>query len=277
MDNKIRSLILQRLQNDRKKQDSIQVTKCVTVGIDSDNSCSVANRPGFIWVRENMQDGAIFQAFNTTIKTLVGLQVLVSRGYDAAYRRVVIGIDWDAVVEDYIGIPFDLPNHAATHEWMDAIPGIDAVSTYPRSIVPFRVYPQNGLNVGIARGYYMHDNEPCYFTGESMHDLSAYVPSSGNVVGLLIYFDLSDGIVKELSGLEVSDSGEPVYPAIPNGIFPLCKIKIYHTTTQLSESNIVEDLRPIFSFSSNGSSVLSEIAILAEEIDLELSNHIVNG
>jgi hypothetical protein len=276
MTNEIRDLILQRLKKDSEKQNTIDVTKCITLGIDDPNDCSVVGRPGFIWVMENFQGGAIFQAFNTSVKTLVGLKIRVSRGSDPTYRRVVVGVDWDEVVGiSYTGVPYDLINHATTHEWRDTLPGVDVVNIYPRSIVSFRVYPATGISVGIAQGYYVYDSKSYYYAGEALYDLSVHIPSAGNSVGILLYLNFTDGIVHELIGVEVPSPSEPTYPDIPNDVFQLCYIKLLSSTTQISETNIVKDLRPLYTF--GGTAMSDALAMLASELDMEISRHKVEG
>jgi hypothetical protein len=277
MSNEIRNLILKRLKKDTGKQDAVEITKCVTLGIDNTNDCSVAGRPGFIWVKENFLGGAIFQAFNSCVKTSVGLKVRVSRGTDASSRRLVIGMDWEETVgTSYVGIPYDIVDHAETHEWQDTLPGIDAVTIYPRALAPFRVYPGSGLTVGIARGYYLYNSVSCYYIGEASYDVSGDIPSSGNNVGILLYFDFASGTVKEIVGAEVATPSEPVYPSVPNDVFQLCYLKLSSTTTQISETEIVADLRPMFTFGGNSASN-DAVAILAAELDLEITKHIICG
>jgi hypothetical protein len=277
MSNDIRNLILKRLKKDTAKQDTVEITKCVTLGIDNSNDCSVAGRPGFIWVKENFLGGAIFQAFNSCVKTSVGLKVRVSRGTDASSRRLVIGMDWEETVgTSYVGIPYDVVNHAATHEWQDTLPGIDAISIYPRSVAPFRVYPNAGVTVGIARGYYLYNSVSCYYMGDVSYDLSTHIPAAGKCVGILLYFDLVTGTVKEIVGSEVAIPSEPVYPTIPNNVFQLCYVKLLSTTTQITETNIITDLRPMYTF-GGGASASSTVAKLMQEFDLEMMRHVVEG
>jgi hypothetical protein len=276
MNNDIKDLIIARINRDSVKQDGIATVKGITVGVDLSNSCEVTGRPGFVWVKENSQDGAVFQAFNTTIKTLVGLPVIVSRGANKVYRRVITGIDWDVIPgTSYVGEPYTVLNHNETHEWQDTLPGIDAVNVYPRSIAPMRVYPGSGVTISVSRGIYIYNRVVYDFVGEVSYNLLSYVPPSGYNVGIFIYLDFVTGTLQSVVGTPILIAvGEPVYPTILNGVFPLCYVKLFDTTTYISEINIIRDLRPLYSFETG---MDSNVAILAAELDMEISRHKVEG
>jgi hypothetical protein len=283
MGNDIRDLILRRLGRDSKKQDAIEVTKGLTMGIDNSNDSSVSARPGFIWVKEESQSGAIFQAFNQSVKTLVGLPVLVARDRVPPFRRVVIGIDWDVLpTTTYAGQAYEIVNHATSHEWQDTLPGLDAMTVYPRSWAPFRVYPMAGLTVGVAKGYYIKDGILTSYIGDSGLDLSGYIPAADYNKIVLAYFQLSDGTVHFLAGDPTYYTDPYDYPVAVADTFSLCYILMTSTLTQISEANIIIDLRTPFILSSyNGAApstaVLNLVGALADELDMEITRHKVEG
>jgi hypothetical protein len=282
MNNDLRDLILSRLKKDAQKQDSLDVTKGLTLGLDDAHDPSVSGRPGYIWVRENTQQGAVFQAFNQSVKSLVGLPVLITRERIPPYKRVVIGIDWDVLpTTTYAGQSYELVNHASSHEWPDAAPGIDAVTVYPRSLAAFRVFPALGISIGVAKGYYMYEEILTYYPGIALLDLSSHLIDLGYPysIGLLIYLDFSTNTIQVLEGAPIAVPSEPVYPTPISDIFSLCYIKLTYGMTQVSEVNIVTDLRTPFMFSSGVLSpyVISEVGNLEEELDLIISRHIVEG
>jgi hypothetical protein len=283
MNNEIRDLILKRLSADVEKQDSIKVTKGVTIGIDNANDASVSGRPGFIWVKEDSQQGAIFQVFNQAVKTLVGLPVLITRDRVPPFMRVVIGVDWDVLpVTAFANETYELINHASSHEWQDRYPGLDPITVYPRAMAAFRVYPVAGISVGVAKGYYRSNDVVTEFLGLASYDLSGDVPVTvGNLVGVLIYFDYLTGTVGKVVGVQSISPIEPTYPSLTGIGFPLCYLRLYEGMTGLSESDIIIDLRTSYVFMSSTDAINEQIVSIAgalfDELDLELSMHRVQG
>jgi hypothetical protein len=279
MTSNIREILRKRLERDAKFQKKIPILRCVTVGVDYSYDSSVKNRPGYIWVREQKVDGAVFQVFNATVKTMVGLNVIVSSEYGTPYRRVVIGIDWDStpVTSSYPNSSApSVYNHALSHEWRDTYPGADAFTVYPRSIAPLRVYPaKNGLlKLDIAEGIYGASGNLVFFDGQEDYDITAYKPASG-YVGVLIYLDASLGTVQSVKGDTSATEAALVYPDLINQTLPLAYVRLVSTATYLTESDIVMDLRPIYNFVDK--SILNSIGALENEIDIELTRHIVQG
>jgi len=270
MANELRDLILARKAKDESKADKEEITKATTIGLDNPNDAQVFGRPGFIWVRENTQQGAVFQVFNQTVKRLVGLPVLIAKDRYAPFRRVVIGIDWDALPNtSYTGQSYGLIYHADSHEWQDTLPGLDAMTVYPRAIAAFRVFPDTGIKVGISKGYYIHDKALLYYVGQTGFDLSGSIPAAGNNVGVLVYYDFGDGTVHEITGAEIAQPNEPIYPTVPDDVFPLAYLKLYDTLTQISETDIVVDLRTQFTFTSQGGHVIQKDGVpIADEPNL---------
>ena len=280
MTNNIRDIINLGKQKDKGLQKRISVIRCQTVGVDYSNDCSVMSRPGYIWVREHSQDGSIFQVFNDSVKRLVGLNVLVSNEYGQPYRYRVVGIDWDVTpsTNDYpqMHAP-SVINHASSHEWQDTYPGADAISVYPRALIPLRINPSvdGAVKIDITRGVYAIYDKIIQYPGEVGYDLGADIPAADYMVGVLVYLDANAQTVSHLLGETVADTGVIAYPDVPNDVLPLAYVKLYGGMTELLESDIILDLRPVYSIT--GGLVRKEIAILAAEIDMQLSRHIVEG
>jgi hypothetical protein len=168
-------------------------------------------------------------------------------------------------------------NHGLSHEWQDTYPAADAISIYPRALVPFRVYPPalGGVKVDIARGFYIVSMQTVYYSGISAYDLTAYKPVSG-YIGVLIYLDPTTNVASSIiSDNAVADVDDIIYPDIPTKVLPLAYVKISSTAISITESDIVLDLRPIYTFIDN--SIQDAIAKLSDDIDLQLSKHIVEG
>lgn len=276
----IRDLIKSRQKKDDQLQKKISVMKCVTVGVDFANDCAVKNRKGYIWVREQKTNGSIFQVFNSEVKRLVGLPVLVSSEMGAPYRKVVSSIDWDVIPLTSDTTMLNAPsvyNHGLSHEWQDTYPAADAISIYPRALVPFRVYPpvSGGVKVDIARGFYIVSMQTVYYAGVAAYDLTSYKPVSG-YVGVLIYLDPTTNAVNSIvSGNSVPDADDIAYPDIPTKVLPLAYVRISSASIEILESDIILDLRPMYTFIDN--SIQDAIAKLSADIDLQISKHVVEG
>lgn len=269
----LRDVILAKQKNAGSKQNKIYTTRCITVGVDSAATCEVLSRRGYIWCREAAQTGSVFQVFNPSVKPLVGLQVLVRTDPNPPYKRVVVGVDWDSIsaVSNYGGQPYELVNHAATHEWQTRIPGMDAVSIYPRAIAPLRVYPSGGMNYVVAAGTYFFDGDLRVFEKTADQDISTLVPAPGNYRGLTIYINMADNTLHQLNGSEDVIENPIYYPTMPTAYcFPLAHIAMYEGMTILSESDIVDDLRPFYSFSG-------VIAATVSALETALQTHLDYG
>jgi len=284
----IRDVIHQRNKNRSGLAEKKNVTRGVTVNIDYPDNPSVAGRPGYAWVRENAQDGGIFQCFNPVVKNVGGLPVIISRGSMKSSMRVIEGIDWSSlaiVISDTEGVALQLPNHHRDHEWPNMYPGLDVVHVYPRALVPLQLYVGSlSLTISVAPGKYIYEGAVVDFIGLYNDDISGYVPTTeGYYVILLAYINPITNLVEYVSGTEVSGPS-PEKPSVPNSTLPIAFIMLYEGMTDLTEVDIIEDSRPIFTLSggSGGGDVTTAVlntrmAWMEAEWDYELTRHVVEG
>lgn len=277
----IRDIIRNRREQESKLQTKISTLRCVTVGVDYPNDCAVKDRPGYIWVREQKANSAIFQVFNTEVKRLVGLNLIISTGSGTNLRQAVSGIDWDVtpMTSDYPtqNAP-TVFSHAMSHEWQELSPGADAISVYPRAIAPLRVYPAKlgDIKVDIAQGFYGVSGKIIYFEGIDSYDLSSYQPfGTSKYVGVLVYINVDTNVAASIAGEIFTTLDGIIYPDIPVNTLPLAYVNLASTALTLSESDIVLDLRPVFTVTDK--SLQSAIGALENEMDIELTRHIVQG
>jgi hypothetical protein len=260
-------------------QPKMSVLKCVTVGVDYPNDCAVKGRQGYIWVREQRTDGGIFQVFNSEVKRIVGLCVLVATEYGKPFRKEVIGIDWDAnpLTSEFVisNVP-SVYNHALSHEWQETYPAADAISVYPRALVPLRIYPaiSGGLKVDVVKGMYGVSGRFVYYAGLLDFDLTSYYPVSG-YAGVLIYLNPATNAPAAVVGATVATAAAIVYPTFVDNMLPLAYVRLTAGATEIIESDIILDLRPVYTFMDK--TLQNAIGALADEIDMQLSRHIVEG
>ena len=273
----IRDIAFAKVKGNKQFEQNRTVLKCVTIEVDTAGSSSVANRDGYIWVKEfNLASGA-FQAFSPFIQPLIGLPVFVASDPKPPYRRMVIGVDWDTVVSmgNFTpGSPY-LVNHHETHEWPDGAPGGDVVQVYLRALVPLRTYWTGAFTVGIAPTVYIYNGDYKKYTGGIL-DLTSYIPSTaGNAVMLLLYLDAVTNVVTVLPSAEFLIGGVPTYPDPLVNTIPSAWIYLDTSMTALSETYIF-DARVLFEI-VDAAATVDAAAILEAEMDLIISRHVVEG
>jgi hypothetical protein len=253
----IKDIINARIKAAKNQAPKLNITYAKTVGIDSDSSPAVANRPGFVWVQEKGNNHA-FQVYNPSVKLAVNMPVKIVRDTNVPSRRIVQGVDWDSLAVQLTssnpGQALGVANHHRDHEWPNMFPGLDPVHTYPRALVPLKIYPgTTALTISVAPGYYMVDNTTIYFVGLIDHDISSFVPATpGNHVSVLVFIDSATNLVGYLSGSE-SALLFPVEPAIPDGDIGLGYIRLVHGMSGLlTETDITNDPRPFISIATGG-------------------------
>jgi hypothetical protein len=264
-----------------------KVAKAITATVDTTDSCVCATRPGYYWVKEYGLDGGYIQAFNTGVQDRVGMPVLVGIEPQDPYRRVIISLDWGMIpflFEDGDDLPgsFDLPPHADSHEWSDADPGTDIVSTYQRAIVPLRAQYLSSLTLSVAAGIYFHNGEVQRYSGQDIA-LTSYVPSiSGNHKRVLLYLNPGTNSVQVQDQDEIDDGVEAVYDNTPSGTLPIAWAYLRYGDTTLTDSDIT-DARSFLNSSLSIDDVISsqDLGILQltidHHLDIEVSRHMVEG
>lgn len=276
----IRDIVLARQERDYRFERDRKLVKAVTVGVQSTISIAVTTRPGYIWVKEYGQDGAVMQVFNTSVQDRIGLPVLIGYEPKPPFRRMVIGMDWEifAIITNFSGNPY-LPNHHLTHEWPDLVPGPDAVSVYARAIVPLRTYAYSGLTVGVAPAVYINNGIMERYDGATI-DLTTYVPNQlGYHRQVLIYLEPISNTAMVQVGAETPSVVPADYENIPTVAIPSAWVELTEGVTAVYEYNIT-DARAFLSnvdVSVVTDGVRRDMAILEAETDLALSRHVVEG
>lgn len=278
----LRDAIIKRKKNTGDLEPKVVYTTGITVAVDYPNDPSVANRAGFIWVKENGQDSGIFQCFNPSVKAISNLPVIVSHSPKRPLRRIVIGVNWDKLSVVTVDDSYSLVNHHYTHEWPEMYPGSDAVNVFIRAIVPFRVYPGKlGVTINVAHAKYVYNGNVVQYYGTDEWDMSDSLPTvAGNYRVSLVYLNPSTNLVKVIDGDETAYE-IPTYPTLPDGMVPLVYIRLRYGMTYIAEADIIEDARPLFSFnqpiSVTQQYITQQLALLEAEFDFALTKHIVEG
>ena len=264
-----------------------KVVKAITASVDTTDSCKCATRSGYFWVKEYGLDGGYNQAFNTGVQDRVGMPVLIGIEPQTPFRRVIISVDWGAIPlvlpdgSDPAGV-FDLPPHAASHEWSDADPGTDIVSVYQRAIVPLRAQCNSGMSIDVAPGIYFHDGDLEKFNGQTVNVISHVPSTSGYHKRVLLYLNPSTNSVQVLNQTEVDDGDEAVYDDPPTGTLPIAWVYLQYGDTALTDSDIT-DARSFLNSSLGVEDFISSQDFTSlwliedHHMDLEFTRHIVEG
>jgi len=253
----INDLINKRKQEAKKREPKRDISYGTTIAVDYENSPQVANRKGFVWIMEKGNNHA-FQCYNASVPLAVGMPVRIMRDANAPSRRVVQGIDYDA-----LGVTIDssdpgnslgVPNHHRNHEFLPMFPGLDVVNVYSRAIVPLKIYPgSTALTICVMPGDYEVDQTHKYYPGLVDDDISGQVPTTaGNYVSCLVFLDSATNLVGYLNGTE-GVGMYPTEPAVPDGDIPLGYVRLHNGMTGvLTETEITNDPRPFISIATGG-------------------------
>jgi hypothetical protein len=263
------------------------VVKAITATVDTTDSCKCATRSGYFWVKEYGQDGGYIQVFNTGVQDRVGMPVLIGIEPQTPYRRVIISIDWGEIPllfegdSDPAGV-FDLPPHAASHEWPDADPGTDIINIYQRAIVPLRAQYASGMSLNVASGLYFHDGDLRKFVGQSI-SVASNIPSTVDYhKRVLLYLNPDTNSIQVQDQTERDDGSEATYDDPPLGTLPVAWVYIQYGDTTLTDSDIA-DARSFLNSSLSVQGVVSsqehlEFQLVEDHhLDLEFTRHIVEG
>lgn len=276
----IRDIVIAQQKQADKFERSRQLVKAVTAAVQSTTSIAVTGRPGYIWVKEFGQDGALMQVFNTSVQDRAGLPVLIGYEPKPPFRRMVIGMDWEifAVITNFSGSPY-LPNHHTTHEWPDLNPAPDAVSVYARALVPLRTYAYSGMTIGVAPAVYVYNGVMTRYSGGTL-DLTSYIPANTDYHRqVLIYLNIVSNTAAALAGTEVPSVVAADYEDLPAASLPSAWVELTEGMTTVYEYNIT-DARAFLAGSydmAEEASVRRQLAILDAEMDMAISRHIVEG
>lgn len=243
----LRNILKEKHVIDGRFEPFREITNGFLVAKDYEDSCRVAGRRAYMWVTEDNSPLSLFQAFSPKVQDRPGLPVKIAKSPKPPYMRMVIDVDWDTVVEQNYTVE-DEPyyqQHSATHEFPDTAPGSDVVLTYPRAIVPMGVRISSGMIVTLSPGVYMYRGEMVMWLGSS-YDLTGNLPSAGNSLRVLLYYDPKTDEVYGAESTEVVTPLEPDYLVAPVGTFPLGWVLLTSDTTAITNS-MISDPRAIFS------------------------------
>jgi hypothetical protein len=282
----MRDLILTQNSREATKEDSLSVVKAITVAIDYTDNCAVAGKKGYAWVQELGTNHA-YQVFNPSVKYGVNLPVLIQAAPKKPFRKIIVGVDWSSLASTFINDgtnpdddidTYSIVNHAVTHEWPDGNPGSDAITVHLRAISPLRTVPSTngGLYIAVNSAMYMMNGIAYSFDGETGLDVSDHVPTiEGVSICMLVYLDLASNSIKVTYG-PASMSADPERPDIPRNCMPSAYVVLYYGMTDITEYDIIRDVRVLFTV-DNFQSVLNSISAAYDELDYIISKHIVEG
>lgn len=269
----IRDLGVSQQRRFADKQDNIPVIKARTISVDTTSSCKSATRSGYFWVLEWGQQKQPYRAFNPgTVQDRVGLPVLLQRVPFPNGRYQIIGVDWDTIINisDYAGESF-LANHSSDHEWPDYYPGADAITIYPRALSYLRTEFVSALSVRVSNYTYEYNGVVYTYDGETL-DLSSYVPSAFEAVGVLVYLDPETNTIQTMAGEPVYYTEQPLAPdPLPSNAILSALIRIQGSQTSIVETDITDYRYSLNRTASGASDYLRQLALVEAEHDYALS------
>lgn len=239
----LRDLLMKQANHESKFEANLRIVKAHTMEIDTVDSCEVASRPGYKWVREQGMGGGVYQVPGVRAPVHPNMPVWIAYNPKQPWERMVLDVDWSALLSmpDYDGQTF-LPNHHGDHEWPDYTPGYDVVSVYPRQLAWLRTYPgSSGLTISVSPYRYVSGSSYIEFEGESDIDLMPYQPGTGYAVRLLVYLGIASNSILISAGDQISDvpTLDPQPPSFPLDAYWSALIRLDGSQTTIDETDIL--------------------------------------
>lgn len=205
----------------------------------------------YTWVNLYDADIGVVPAINYRVNPLAGTPVTVSTTRKNPPRLMIESINEDALPDGGdtdLGL-YSLPPHAQTHRIpSDTSPGDDPLYIYQAAIKPLKI-EANSVNLVVSVGgyNYFYNGLPQTFLPTTV-DLTNYVPSTGYVRNVIIYFDATAAWVDVVAGTSVVyGPAIPVpYPTLPATTYiPCAVVKLVGDQTAITPADIT-DIRPLF-------------------------------
>jgi len=154
--------------------------------------------------------------------------------------------------------------------------GSDPIYIDTVQIINGLVYATSGMNITVNAGFALINRQPVHWSKSDL-DTSSYVPASGALYGL-VRVD-GDGDVDLQEGVAVASfadlSWEDV-PRIADGYAALAIVRFYSGQSSLSRLYSNPDVIDIrFAPDNDSGDLWDAMAILENEIDLEISRHVL--
>lgn len=133
---------------------------------------------GHVWVRIGSENALPQEVFNPAVQSWAA-NMLVRVGEDKETgRKVIIGTHPDMAVIN--------PTYAATLNTPDQTPeALYSQEVYMERLTNLRLYPGEGLTLGVRSGYYFKGNTLVYFEGGTV-DLTSAVPGTVNEKAMVL-------------------------------------------------------------------------------------------
>lgn len=205
----------------------------------------------YTWVNLYNADIGVVAAINYRVNPIADTPVIVTTTRKPPPRLMIESIDDTAIVDGDstdVGL-FSLPPHAQTHRVpSDTNPGDDPLYIYQAALKPLKIEGNStNLTVSIGGYKYFYDGVPQTFQPTTL-DLTSYVPASGYVRNIILYFDAVSAWVSVVAGSAVVyGPAMPVpYPTLPDTAYiPCAVIKLVGSQTAVTPADIT-DIRPLF-------------------------------
>lgn len=277
----LRDLLMKQAKHDNKFEANLRIVKAHTIEIDTTDSCEVASRPGYKWVREQGMGGGVYQVPGMRAPVHPNMPVLIAYNPKQPWDRMILDVDWSALTSmpDYNGEAF-LPKHHSDHEWPDYDPAYDVVNVYPSQLTWLRTYPgSSGLTISVSPFRYVYERTFIEFEGEADIDLTPYQPGSGYAVRLLAYLDIASNSIQISVGNQIADvpTIDPQPPTFPLDSYWSSLIRLDGDQTTIDETDILRINNDNAGGGSNiAASAAGQILISNDGVTMELGIPIID-
>lgn len=238
---------VQQKVTERIQSREIRHTPFLAQIVNVHGSVFALNRPNYVWIAESAQPESRHIVFNKNVAAVAGLNVWVTKSPKPPYQLEIEDVYVSAMLESEDVAIFNLPLHGVNHQYpSEADPGIDKVLTFLPAIQPLKT-TGNGVNLIVTTQPYIYHlgGVRLTFSGD-LTDLNAYLPSAGQDVRLLLYYDLNIGGMGVVSGTEVPTGDPAPYPDIPTDAVPSAYVLLQDGQVVVDNALHIDDTRDIW-------------------------------
>ena len=280
VESSLRQTMSRRLEKRR------EIITAVMIGIDYTDDPSVANRPGYVWVREygkaSADFGGVFQVFNPqAVEPRVDVPVFIGREPKAPWQLVVLGVDWSFMSGQAGNAvhPFAIGPHGDSHVLIPGSPtqdyGTDVVNITERNLGPGRVYPTNPTTMTcvVAPVNYMWGTYVQYWQGGLTADFTAQIPGANLARMVFVCVDGATNLLAYIysdtfAWLNYTDPvpAAIIHTPIIQGYVLLSALILYNGMTEINERCFTYELRPLFRAVGN-EAVVADMELIERDSD----------
>ena len=243
-------------------------------------TADVEGRSGWAWVRYDEKEDRASQVINNRYPGIAqGVPVVIGKEYPTDRYYQVLGLNTELYYRntDPGTYPSYLtPAHGSTHR---GDTGSDPVPVVTANIIHGRARQTNpvSMNVFVETLYYEYNSGIAFWPGGTI-SMSGHVPSGSNTHRyVLVSIDASTNTLVATDGIVSPTTVSPTLPNVPTQNIPIAAVMLQNGATEV-DYDIIYDYRMLFAVAGSvAQMIVNQLAIVEDDLDFELSKHVVEG